>query len=436
MKRGGAGRLCVVRLVLSAVVIVDLSSFFIFVGAARSIGVATGTLNAFNDLVSITAVRGAVVLLGIAAAVAFARAPGRLWAGASALVALGVLSTAHAQLFGSPWRHLFYSGLCLSGWLLGLALARLRGAPGDESYARIGSLALLSAAYLNAGISKLVYGGFDWLSGLPIQEVVVGQDGLVPGGILSVYRIWVATHPAVASLCSVATVGLELAAPLMLAGRTTRTVVALGLFAMHANIYLLSDILYWQSIVFLLLFGLSPDPPGAEPAPAPAAVIASDTRRFVVTAVLLVLCALVAVGHQGRRFAAAQTARIATGGVPVPDQPPPPTPLRQIGPFAVGDPIAGVWKIDAVDIRDGAILMTLSGPPGRAVFEMTCAASDRRGLFDLGAAHIFYSSDLPVGQLEAPGWALRAAMQAVAEDDAICERMASWRASARADGPP
>jgi hypothetical protein len=118
----------------------------------------------------------------------------------------------------------------------------------------------------------------------------------------------------------VATVVLELAAPLMLARRTARTVVALGLFAMHANIYLLTDILYWESIIFLLLFPLSPDPPKAESVPAPAAVIASDTRRFVVTAALLVLCSLVAIGHQGRRFAAEQTAP-AGAGVPVPNQP-------------------------------------------------------------------------------------------------------------------
>ena len=86
---------------------------------------------------------------------------------------------------------------CRAGFW-GLELGRHRGAATDESLARIGSIALLGAAYLNAGISKLAFGGIDWLSGLPIQAVVVGQDGLVADSILSSYRTWVAETPAAA----------------------------------------------------------------------------------------------------------------------------------------------------------------------------------------------------------------------------------------------
>jgi uncharacterized membrane protein YphA (DoxX/SURF4 family) len=169
---------------------------------------------------------------------------------------LTVLSTAHTQLSGSPFRHLFFSGLCLAGWLVGLGVQRQRGAPEDESLARVGSIALLGAAYLSSGLSKLVYGGNEWLSGLPLQAAILGQQGLVPDGWASVGRSWVVATPAATSFLSFTTVGLELAGPLMLVGPRLRRSVALGLSAMHLNIYVLTaHILYWESIVLLIVFG-------------------------------------------------------------------------------------------------------------------------------------------------------------------------------------
>ena len=255
MTPGLLHRTSVLRGVLAGVVALDLISFFFFLGDARATALATGSvLGTFNEVLSRAPVRGVVVLIGVVGAVRFGRTPGRLWAGLLSLGALMLLSTAHAQLFGSPWRHLYYSGLCLSGWLLGLAVSRRRGLPADESYARIGSTALLGAAYLNAGISKLVYGGWDWVYGLPIQAVVVAQDGLVADSIVSAYRSWVVATPTVAGLFSVATIVFELAAPLMIGGGKTRRCAALGLLAMHLNILVLTHILYWESMVFLVLF--------------------------------------------------------------------------------------------------------------------------------------------------------------------------------------
>ena len=65
-------------------------------------------------------------LIGAAGAVAFARASRTARRRPGDRRRAGLLSAAHAQLFGSPWRHLFYSGLCLTGWLLGLAVGRRR----------------------------------------------------------------------------------------------------------------------------------------------------------------------------------------------------------------------------------------------------------------------------------------------------------------------
>src|SRR5690348_15233061 len=146
------------RIVIAAVAAVDLVSLAYFVREARA-GAAPG---GFAGLLSEPAIAVAIAVAGTVAAIAFACGPGRIACGATALVALAVLSSVHAQLFGSPWRHLYYSGLCLAGWIAGQVAARRRGAPTDESYARTGALALLGAAYLNAGISKVVFGAADW----------------------------------------------------------------------------------------------------------------------------------------------------------------------------------------------------------------------------------------------------------------------------------
>lgn len=432
MIRSGLHRESVVRTVLAGVVIVDLLSFFFFVGDAYAIALANGiALNTFTALCSQTAVRGAVVLIGIAGAVAFGGRPGRLWQGGLALGALALLSTVHAQLFGSPWRHLYYSGLCLSGWLLGLAVSRRRGARSDESYARIGSIALLGAAYLNAGVSKIVYGGVDWLSGTPIQAVIIGQDGLVADSIVSLYRFWVVATPAVAQLFSAATLGFELAGPLMIASRNTRLVVAAGLFAMHANIYVLTGILYWESMVFLVIFGLSSEGPYSECARASVTAMRPDARAFAASAALLAFCAVLAIGHQSRWYARQPDTSAAAG---VPSAPTSPS-LQQVGPFSVGQTLAAGWSVDSLTVSNDGFAAVLSGTPGRAAFEVTCARSDHRSPFDLGAAHLFYTSDLEFRDLEAVGRAFQEQVRKATEGEDICARLASWRTAAQAGRP-
>jgi hypothetical protein len=422
----GSGRLPLLRATLALVVVADLLSFYLFLTGARADALAHGVaLNALNDLVSRSPVKALIALIGGVAAVRFAGRAGRLWAGVVALAALTVLSTVHGQLYGSPWRHLFFSGLCLLGWLIGLAVSRRRGAPSDESFARVGSIALLGAAYFNSGISKIVYGGLDWISGFPIQVIVVGQDGLVADGILSVYRFWVATTPTVAALFSTATLVFELGGPLMILGPRVRRCIALGLLGMHANIYLLTDILYWESMVFLAVFGLFGDEPTAQTVTERAASIDARDRVFAGAAALLALGAMLAVGHQARRHARTY------GGVPAvsaaPPAVPPTPPLAQIGPFAVGQVLAEEWAVESLALSDGGFVVALAGQPGRARFELTCAASDLRSPFDLGAAHIFYSSDLDVQVLGAPARAVQEQVRYTTGGQDICDQIGSWR---------
>src|SRR5262249_46229189 len=158
----------------AVVVGLDLVAFLFHLSGARAAGLARGlTLDPYGDWLSRPAIMGSIAAIGIIGAVAFARRPGRLWEGTLPLGALTLFSTAPAQRFGPPLSPLYFSGLCLLGWLVGLAVSRRRGLVTDESDAHVASLALLGAAYLNAGISKVVYGGADWLSGVSIQAVIV-----------------------------------------------------------------------------------------------------------------------------------------------------------------------------------------------------------------------------------------------------------------------
>jgi hypothetical protein len=304
----------------------------------------------------------------------------------------------------------------------------------------MGSIAFLGAAYFNAGISKVVFGGFEWLSGVPIQAAIVAQDGLVADSVVSAYRIWVVNTPVVAALFSVLTVGFELGGPLMIAGRRIRFGVVVGLLGMHLNLYVLTPILYWEAMVLLVLFGLSAERWEAHSIPAPTRSILAGGRVFAATVALLALCAVVVIGHQAAQFTRLRgptTARVeppppaAVGGPPAINAapaPPSPSAPQQVGPFAVGQSVTDTWVIDALTVTHEVIIVALTSRLGRARFEVTCH-SEHRSPFDLGPAHILYSQHTEFGALEGAGWALRQRLEEAAEGADVCERLADWRRS-------
>ena len=430
-------RLDMVRGALAGLAVIDLVSFYFFIGEARERALGAGApIGWFEAVLSRAPVRVLVIAIGIAGAVVFARATARLVAGLLPFVALMLLSSVHAQLFGSPWRHMYYTGLCLFGWLLGLMAARVEGRPTDESYAQVGSLALLGAAYLNAGISKLAFGGFEWAWGAPIQAVVVAQDGLVRDSLLSAYRSWIVMSPAVVGFFSLATVIFELAGPLMMLGGRVGVIVALGLLSMHLNIYVLTHILYWQSMVLLVLLGVLPHEERRPSKAAPLPMLASP-RRFVGSVVTLSVGALLAIGHQHHRYnawAAPRAAHTPPVHLAEPAPPPPPpqrSPSQRIGPFSLGDHVTDEWSIEALSPTDGGFTVTLLGPAGRARFEVNCADVEHRSPFDVGAAHIFYSRDVPFPIVQPLGSALRDRVRSAAAPHDPCQAVNDWTQPAR-----
>ncbi len=416
------------RGLLAAIAVIDLLSFYFFIGESRGRALAGGApIDWFAATLSRAPVRALVIAIGIAGAVAFARAAGRLVAGLLAFIALMLLSSVHAQLFGSPWRHLYYSGLCLFGWLLGLMVSRAGGRPADESYARIGSVALLGAAYVNAGISKLAFGGFDWVAGTPIQAVVVAQDGLVRDGLLSAYRAWVVTSPVVVGSFSFATVMFELAGPLMILGGRTRVAVAVGLLGMHLNIYLLTRILYWESMVFLVLLGVLPHEEPPQP-PVRVLPMLASRRAFTGAVVALGVAASIAIGHQHQRYNAwaRATPNAVPAGLAGAAQTRLPSSPRRIGPLSLGEHVTDDWLVEALGPTDRGFVVTLRGPAGTARFEVTCADVEHGSPFDVGPAHILYFQDVPFPVVEPIGNALHDRVRRAAAPHDPCQVVKEW----------
>jgi len=233
-------------------------------------------------------------------------------------------------------------------------------------------------------------------------------------------------------------------------------------------------------MLFLLLYGLSADEPNAPQMSLPSFL--ADNRKFAAVTAVLAISAFVAIHHQSRRWADArewqahdrsrQTEVAGTDQPPAMPPPPPSdvattaeppivvppapspteaptaspvpsltpvpsaTPLQRIGPFAVGAAITPGWSVDSFTLSDGGFIATLSGKPGRARFEVTCAPSPHLSPFDLGNAHIFYSNDFAFRDLQAAGLAMREAIRKAAHGDDVCADIARWRAAVQPEQPP
>ncbi len=419
----GAPRL---RIVLAVVVASDLVGLGALLGTLRSDAFAEAVkLDAVDVFLSTLPARVTIGAVGLGATLLFARRPGQVGAGALALVALGVLSTVEAHLFGSPRRDFFFSGLCLLGWLAGLVVARVRGCRGEEeSWAHTGALALLGAAYANAGISKLVYGGIGWASGAEVQATVVGQTGLVGGGLLGALRTFVASTPALLTCFAVATLTFELAGPLLLAGRRVRRLVATGLLGMHTGILLMTGIFYLESMVLLVAFGWLDGKVEEVEALAEGAGTPRSRGRFLAVAAVLAVCAAAAVSHQARRAERGRRHETAPRTAP--------PPIQRIGPLFVGERLGDSWTIAALDCTAGeGLAVTVAGPHGRVGFDLTCADTPSRSPLDIGRAHVFYRRGPPLPTITSAGQALRARLEQATSGQDVCAQWAAWTSSAR-----
>jgi hypothetical protein len=399
----------VLRVALAGVTALDLFTLTRFIDDARRF-VDPGTVDPIELALSSPWVVNPIAVVGMVLAFRFAQRAGRLAEAGGVLACLAMLSHVHGALVGSPWRHLYFSGTCLFGWALGAIVARRRGAPEDESLARIGAIATLGAAYANAGLSKLVYGGPAWLEGQSLRYTVVAQDGLVGTGALLHLRELVVGTPAVAAALAVGTVFFELAGPAMLVGPRTRAFVASGLVGMHLSIYVLTSIGYVEAVFLLTLFAL-PFAPGNEP----PAEWGPSRRTLAIVGGALTLVIALSIVREG-------LSERVVGAAPSPSR----VHVRptRVGPIAVGLELGGS-RVDSLEVTGDALVVAMSGPEGSVTFDVTCRETSDEGPWDQPPLHLFFRrTERPTGSLEAPARALAATL-----GDTPCASMPGWLAA-------
>lgn len=343
----------------------------------------------------------ALAVLGAIAAVAYARDRRPLGAGALALVCSGVLVEAAAAHGAGPYRARFFVGAMLLGALLGRVWSRIVGDGDEARAAEAGAVAMLAATYVGAATSKLGGAGLAWADATTLRAVALAHapvDGASPA-------TWLAHAPGVARGFAIATVIVQLGALAYPWSARTRTIAGVGLVGFHVGVATFASIGYWEPVVLLLAFSLPwprwiprlrapPVPTLADRDPWSSALAAANRRaNMVIGAIVLAIVAVAWLVPWRRYTELHHRPRGLEGGDSQPREP-----LERFGPLALGDRLAGGWRIDALareptramvvlrhDTRRRAVLWISAVPPAEAK-----AGAERPSPFDTSNVRVAY----------------------------------------------
>jgi hypothetical protein len=197
---------------------------------------------------------GAVIAIAVATiALLAAFTLGVAYRVAAPLAALGALWTLS---YRSSWGMVFHTEDLLVLHLLALAAAPAAdawalGAPrarGDRSAGYGWAIRLLAAltcaTYLLAGVAKLRLAGVHWLDGAQLgsQIAIDNLRKALLGGATAPLAAPLVAHPAGLAIASIATLAIELGAPLALLGGRTARVWAAAAWAFHAGVILVMNV--------------------------------------------------------------------------------------------------------------------------------------------------------------------------------------------------
>lgn len=215
------------------------------------------------------------LVLALAGATALAALGGVLgwrWRTTGPALALGfVVLETHAASWGQvlhtghlPALHLLVLAAAPAGDALAVG-GRTRTAPPPTSDERYGwpvrVLAVVTVGtYVVAGVAKLRYGGLDWVDGEVLRNLVA-HDNLrkqLLGDPSSPLAPHVVGHPGPFAPLAVATVAVELGAPLALLGGRIRTVWVLAAWSFHVGVLALMAVLFPYPLLGLAFAPLFP----------------------------------------------------------------------------------------------------------------------------------------------------------------------------------
>lgn len=299
----------------------------------------------------------AVALLGVVAAIAHARERFPI---ASALVVLacsGVLAEAAAARGPGPYRARFFIGAMLLGAVIGRVWARI--AKDDERRAaEAGAVAMLAATWVGAATSKLGGAGMGWADATTLRAVALAHapvDASTP-------TAWLAHAPGAARAFAIATVIVQAGALLHPWTKMLRAITAIALIGFHVGVAVFAGIGYWEPVVLLLAFSL-PWPrwiPRLRVDDESHAPVAFARAHAIVAALLAVIVALAWLVPWRRYTDLHHRPRGLEGGASMARES-----IETLGPIAIGDRLAGDWRIDALAREPTRAMVVLRHAQGR-----------------------------------------------------------------------
>lgn len=213
------------------------------------------------------------IVLALAGATALAAGAGILgwrWTVTGPALALGFLvAETHAASWGQvlhtghlPALHLLVLAVVPAGDALAVGGRARPARPPDERYGwPVRVLALVTVGtYVVAGVAKLRFGGLDWVDGEALRNLVA-HDNLrkqLLGDPSSPLARYVVGHPGLFAPFAVATVAVELGAPLALLGGRTRTAWVLGAWSFHVGVLALMAVVFPYPLLGLAFAPLFP----------------------------------------------------------------------------------------------------------------------------------------------------------------------------------
>ncbi len=210
-----------------------------------------------------------IAVVTLLSAFQFARTKLLLY-GAIALVATGVLVGSEAR----PERFLFFSGACLAGWLLGLALD-------GEPLAIAGASGTLAATYLGAFLEKIATR--DWSGG--VRAVIAAQHVWGHSRLTDAITSFVLQNDAAGRALGMFTLMAQGSALLLPFSDRGRKISATLLLLFHGGVWLLTPIFFPQAMLLVAAFGFGPRPEVSHP-PSRQGLIGAAAAVTVI-----VLCA-------------------------------------------------------------------------------------------------------------------------------------------------
>ena len=210
----------------------------------------------------------ATLVLGAAGLIALWRFLGSrasLAAGLIAMACMKIAGETFARVFAVHHQDFYQGGAMVAGVLLGEAYARVVGISPDRGLAEkleaqrfgmTGALGMLAGSYMAAGASKLLTGGFGWMTSSTIRLMILSHGEVEGTPWSQAIPQWTAAHPHTCMALEVGTLIIQLGAFMLIVGPRLRRLWASLIVAFHAGIYLTSHILFVSPMIFAAVVAL------------------------------------------------------------------------------------------------------------------------------------------------------------------------------------